>query len=141
MNHSGLPFVPVLLIVAAAIAMGCGSPAMQPPPNLRLGGLQSISLNPPTADAGPDGQVQFVATGYYSTPPSPVTPLQVFMWGVCQQNVPTSAVTVTSNGLAQCTAAASGTYSVFAADPTECNVIGPCATGCFVAGRAQLTCP
>lgn len=142
MKSSG-PLFLALLVTTAVIALGCGSSNAdnsQPP---SLGQLQSITLSPAVANANdyPNGDVQFVATGYYKTPPSPVTPLIVQTWGACQANNPTSEVTVSSNGLAQCAEGATGTYSVFASVLTDCNVIGPCGSGCYVTGTAQLTCP
>jgi hypothetical protein len=139
-----------LVVLAAAITLACGSPMIPPVncgststgPNM-TGQLESIILCPATVDAKsyPGGQVQFVATGQYSTPPSPVTPIKPWIWGACSDNVPTTAVSVTSSGVASCLEGASGTYTVFASVGTECNVIGPCGTGCFVTGTAHLTCP
>lgn len=137
------------LVLLSVIALACGSPkpilagcGSVTPPNT-TGTLQSISLCPATADARqyPNGQVQFTAIGTYDTQPSPVSPLNAQVWGACYQNAPTSAVTISKSGLAQCVAGSSGTYSVFAADMLPCLAIGPCGTGCFVTGYAQLTCP
>jgi len=138
------------VLLAAAITIACGSsPVSHIAPNCSnaqtggnaTGTLQSITVCPASADAKnfPDGQVQFVATGYYSAPPSPVTPLAAF-WGACEQSAPTTAVSI-KNGLAQCSVGASGQFSVFAADPTNCNAITACGGGCQVSGTAQLTCP
>lgn len=104
--------------------------------------LTSVTLCPAVADAKDysDGMVPFLATGYYTTQPSPVSPLKAF-WGACYQNAPTSEVMVSASGSAQCTAGAMGTYDVFAADPTECNAITACGGGCQVSGAAKLTCP
>lgn len=144
MRSSAVLFVFVLLILAAAITLACGSSSS----GNTTAVLESISINPQSADAEkfPNGEVQFVATGYYSAPPSPITPLNARAgWGVCFQNAPTTAVSVSSNGLAHCAADASGTYSVFASDfpnpSLACNVIGACGGGCVVSGYAQLTCP
>lgn len=134
-------FVP-LVFLPIAILLACGG-SMQ---TNQSGTLQSITVSPAVADAknSPDGQVQFTATGFYNTQPSPVSPL-LASWGVCQQNAPTTAVTVTQNGVAQCTSGATGTFSVFAQDPPnqelECLAILACGGGCMVAGTAQLTCP
>lgn len=106
--------------------------------------IESITINPATADAQdyPNGQVQFKATGYYNTPPSPVTPIAA-TWGVCVENAPTNEVSVTATGLAHCAAGAVGTYTVFAyAFPNpSCLAITACGGGCTVEGTAQLTCP
>lgn len=141
MKRYGPLVLSILLLVVAAIALGCGSHSTTPVQS-NPGLIQSITVNPSTADAKDfDGKVQFIATGYYKTPPSPVTPLTVASWGVCQEDAPTAEVAVASSGLAQCMAGANGTYSVFASVITVCNVIGACGGGCQVTGTAQLTCP
>jgi hypothetical protein len=124
--------------VAGWLALSCGASS--------ISGLirqpQSVTLSPATADALDylDGQVQFTATGHYSTVPYTVTP-QPATWGACDQNDPTTAVSVTMGGLAQCANGASGTYTIFAFDMTNCNAITACGGGCTVVGTAQLTCP
>jgi hypothetical protein len=140
MKHFG-PLLFSALLLVAAIALGCGSPSNSNQSNTSQ--LQSISLSPSTADAKdyPGGQVQFVATGYYAVPPSPITPLSVQTWGVCQANAPTTEVELSNTGVATCGEGASGTYSVFGADMTQCLAIGPCGEGCYVTGTAKLTCP
>jgi hypothetical protein len=134
-------FLVLLLVLAAAIMLACGSPTAIG--TNQSHGLESITLSPATADASgyPGGLVQFVATGHYTTPPSPVTPIVPQVWGACYQNAPVSVVSVTSKGLAQCLAGSSGTYTVFASDMTNCLAIGPCGAGCQITGTAQLTCP
>jgi len=131
-----------VLVLAASFTLACGgSPttATQAPRS-----IQSITISPTTADAQnfPGGQVQFIATGFYNTQPSPVTPLSA-TWGVCEQNTPTTAVTVSNNGLAECMANAVGTYTVFAYDfpNPSCLALTACGGGCTVEGTAQLTCP
>ena len=124
--------------VAGWLALSCGASS--------ISGLirqpQSITLSPATADAldYPEGHVQFTATGHYSTAPHTVTP-QAATWGACYQNAPTTAVSVTTGGLAQCANGAAGTYTIFAFDMTNCNAITACGGGCTVVGTAQLTCP
>jgi len=118
------------LILAASVALSCGS---------GQGQLQSITLSPAAAAA----QQQFTATGFYVHPSHTVTP-QPASWGACQQNVPTTEVSVTQGGMAQCASGATGTYTVFAfvtirssCDPAQ----DLCGDGCTVVGKAQLTCP
>ena len=98
MRNFGLPFFFFLLVLATAIALACGSGAA---PINTTGILNSITISPATADAQnyPAGQVPFIATGYYSTPPSPVTSLTA-TWGACSQDNPTSGVSVGTKGLA-----------------------------------------
>jgi len=128
--------------VAALLTLSCGSSANSDPNHV----LQSITLNPATADAQdyPNGQVQFTATGYYNSAPNPVTPLTA-AWGTCYQSAPTSEVTVSSAGVAQCASGAAGTYTVFADDVSgsgaNCTAITACGGGCQISGSAQLTCP
>jgi hypothetical protein len=128
------------LILAASFALSCGARSQGQDP------LQSITLSPATADAQdyPNGEVQFIATGYYINPPHKVTPLSAG-WGTCYQDASTSEVSVTSGGVAKCAPGAVGTYTVWANDPpfsnVECLAITACGGGCFVAGTAQLTCP
>jgi|SRR5208282_222412 hypothetical protein len=143
MKHSALPFLFLfVLAVAAAITLACGSSSPRT--------LQSVSITPATANAQdyPDGQVPFTAAGSYTHPPSPVTPISA-TWGACTTDgSATTAVTVSSNGVAQCASGASGTYQVWAFDMSlipgtaNCNVITACGGGCGrVTGTAQLTCP
>lgn len=143
MNRSN----PVLLFatfVLAALALSCGAGSASDTPRQ----LESVTLSPAAANVQdyPSGQVQFTATGNYNTPPFTVTPLPLAHWGVCYNNAATTAITVNSEGIAQCAKGAVGTYSVWANAPP--NVNGPnclaltaCGGGCFVAGTAQLTCP
>jgi len=133
----------LLGILAIAITLACGSsPRM----------LQSVSLSPPTADAQ-GSPVQFTATGYFNQQPSPEK-LTAPAWGVCNPNQPhppTTAVSVSADGLAQCATGAVGTYTVWAVAERggdSCGPAGslpanPCggAGECQVTGTAQLTCP
>ena len=149
MKHSGPLVFSFLLGLAAVITLACGSSHPIVPncgaaaTSANMTGVpQSVSVCPAAADAQsyPGGQVQFVATGYFAVPPTPVTPLPAF-WGACSQNAPTTAVSISSTGLAHCAAGSSGTYSVFAAESTNCNAITACGGGCQVSGYAKLTCP
>lgn len=68
----------VVLFVFAVFTLACGgTPSSQADRS-----IQSITVRPTTADAQtfPGGQVQFTATGYYNTQPSPVTPLSENLW-------------------------------------------------------------
>jgi len=144
MKSYGLLFSCFLLILVAAIALACGSPG----PRNTTGILQSVSVVPANADAEnfPLGMVPFTATGYFTTPPFQITPLPA-TWGACYQGNPTSGVTVSSGGVAQCVAGSVGTYTVWANAPSGstgpcpavCTSCGGC--GCTVTGTAQLTCP
>lgn len=128
------------LALAASLALSCG---LGSPKHV----LESVTLNPSIADAQnyPDGQVQFTATGYYMTAPTVVTPLSA-TWGTCYQLEATTGVSISSNGLAQCSAGASGTYMIWADVPLDlgdvpCPAITACGGGCVVQGNALLTCP
>jgi hypothetical protein len=149
MRNSGLPQIFFLLVLCMVITLSCGSlrilPNCGPPTPTRTnpsGPPQAITVCPAVADAWdyPGGQVQFIATGYYQTPPSPVTPLAA-LWGVCYKDAPTAEASITSGGLAECAKGSKGTFSVFAAEPTYCNAITACGGGCLVSGYAKLACP
>lgn len=111
--------------------------------------LQSVAVNPTTADAQsyPNGEVPFVATGYYLNPKHTVTPLTNATWTACNNGGPTTDVILSQLGTAQCANEAHGTYSVNATAVTAsraCPAITPCGVivrGCTVTGIAQLTCP
>jgi|ERR1043166_4238727 hypothetical protein len=134
-------FVLFSLVLYASFALSCGGAKSQ-----GQDPLQSITLSPASADAKdyPSGQVPFIATGHYIDPSRTVTPLSA-MWGTCYQGAPTSEVSVTAEGVAECAAGAVGTYTIWANDPpmpgAECLAITACGGGCFVVGSAQLTCP
>ncbi|HXM09460.1 MAG TPA: hypothetical protein VN946_05890 [Terriglobales bacterium] len=131
----------VAMIAAASLAMSCGASQEQSQ-------LRSITLSPATADAQnyPDGQVPFAATGHYVNPSQTITP-QTANWVACQQNAPTTQVSVTTSGVAQCTKGATGTYSITAWDTVNtpgtvnCPAMTACGGGCTAAATAQLTCP
>jgi len=119
------------LILVASMAVSCGS-------SQRPGQLQTITVAPAVADA----QAQFTATGYYINPSHTVTP-QPANWGACFQGAPTTDVSVTTNGKAQCASGATGTYTVFAsvAIGGQTCAVNACGGGCTITGSAQLTCP
>jgi hypothetical protein len=138
MRNLSLPICFSLLLLAAVITLSCGTSST-------TRSIQSLTVSPTTAN-GINGPVQFTATGIFNTPPSPVTPVAA-IWGACDQNGPTTAITVSSNGVAQCTSGASGTYTVWAyvvqqgqkACPQYVTACG--GGGCQVTSTAQLTCP
>jgi hypothetical protein len=140
-RNYGPQLVLFLLVSAAAITLACGSPSPHIP--------QSVTVTPATADAEEfaNGQVQFSATAYYNTKPSPVSNVTA-TWNSCAQNGPTNEVSVSTTGVAQCASGASGTYMIYAfvPDPTFKGVCAasslPCADACGgVVGSAQLICP
>jgi hypothetical protein len=141
MRDFGLPLLFFSFLLSVAITIACGVNAPRT--------LETVSLSPQSADAQDfsNGQVPFIATGYYSKSPSPVSPENA-LWTACFQGQLSSAVSFTQSGVAQCTAGASGTYAVFAhvEDPASkgCpdTAINPCAAACgMVMGMASLTCP
>jgi hypothetical protein len=116
------------------VPVACGTPAGSRQ-------LVSVTVSPAAANPlAPTGKIQFTATGHYSASPMTETP-QPAQWGACVGEAATAEVTVSSTGLAACTSGASGTYTVWAAVPTECTAITACGGGCTVSGTAQLTCP
>lgn len=150
MKYFGLLSFFFLIVLAIAITLACGSPAAHLSPSCSSAPTatnnsmpQSITLCPTVADAKdyPDGEVQYVAIGTFQTAPSPAIPQSTF-WGTCYQNAPTSAVTISSGGVAQCASGASGTYTVWATGgPALCNLVEPCGTCGQPEGYAKLTCP
>lgn len=120
----------------ATTAIGCGMPTRR---------LDSITVSPATASGS---QVQFTATSHWSAAPDTVTPQSV-LWNVCTtQGAPSTLVTVSSSGLAQCKSGTTGTFTIYANHPVvpntgpECNAVNACGGGCgIVTGSAQLTCP
>jgi hypothetical protein len=129
----------ILLISSAILLVACGSAAPR--------SLQTVSITPASADARnfPNGEVQFAATGYYNKTPMQTSPLST-AWGACYQDQPTTDVTITPTGVAQCSPHASGTYLVWAlardAANASCNPANACGGGCGrVTGTALLTCP
>ena len=128
------------LLLAAAIALACGSPSHIP---------QSVTVSPATADAKdfPGGEVQFTATAVYNTMPSPIQSVSA-TWSACLQGVPSENVSISTSGAAQCASGATGTYTIYAfvPDPSFHGVCAsgslPCGGSCGgVVGNAQLTCP
>lgn len=120
--------VAALLAAISLSATGCGSAS----PRL----LQSISVTPASADAQsfPDGQVQFVAMGTYSQPPSP-SPITASQWLLSEPNI----ATISESGVAQCTPGASGVVTVKAVTSAPCS--GTACTAALLSGSAKLTCP
>ena len=141
----------VSLVCAVWILLACGASDPRP--------LQSITVTPASADAQdyPGGQVPFVATGHYNSPPTTVTPLQTNWAAVSEQIVNgiltfgsvTSAVSIDHTGTAQCAAGASGTYAVIAWGLQDSSLKVGCSSmtdfgepGCnAVQATAQLSCP
>ena len=139
MKNFGLLFL--CLLIAAAITLACGSPSST---NRQL---LSARVSPAAADAQsyPGGEVPFTATGYYTSSPTPVTPLGT-TWGVCYQGASTTGVSIdSSTGVARCAVGSVGTFTIFtsnSANPhVSCLATTACGGGCFVTGTAQLSCP
>jgi hypothetical protein len=142
MKSYGPLFCASLLILLGAISLACGS----------FGTLQSISVNPASADAKsyPDGQVQFTAMGDYSSSSS-LSPVAV-TWSTCGlPGGPPSEIAVSATGVAQCNPGASGTYVVEAShgNPPSGGALCLTVLACGQAGKdclathgvAHLTCP
>jgi hypothetical protein len=133
----------VFLGTLAFSTLACGNSSSQRE-------LQKVNVSPTSADAQnyPNGQVQFTAAGTYNTSPVTVTPLQA-SWGVALNGLPSTGVSIKSDGVAQCAdGAAPGVYSIGAWDVMHtngatCAIVGPYGEpGCnAVLGTAQLTCP
>jgi hypothetical protein len=151
MRLSRLVTASLFMPLAGLLLSSCGNPmpptvsgTCKAPANFTAQGctgrcLASVTVCPATADAAATSQVQFTATANYTAPPY-VVPLETADWGACSNNAPTNNVTITSSGLGKCQSGATGNFTVYAFVPTNCNVIGPCGTGCTVRGTATLAC-
>ena len=107
--------------------------------------LQSITVAPSTAEAQnfANGQVQFIATGNFSKPPSPApVPFVAPYSGGWRISDPTIA-TISQSGVAQCASGASGVVTVTAtASANSCPPdLGKGCMSIAVLGTAKLTCP
>jgi hypothetical protein len=140
----------VLLGMAGAFALACGSSSFTGA--IPQHQIVSLSVTPAVADARdyPDGEVSFVATGTYESPPTTVSPLQAHRVVVDPLGGHPMDVSISNNGVTHCGAGALGTFMVgawvllFPGPPKAiCNVVtvfgNPC--GDSALGIAQLTCP
>ena len=134
---------PLLLLCAAALS--CGSNRQ----------LNSVALNPPTADAknSANGEVQFTATGVFSNSNTPVTltskditwcyggpaPVATFTSGQCAGNI-AQVASVDQNGLAQCNSGYQGQVFILAGTPSG-SAMPDMGVQLKVYGVATLTCP
>ncbi len=86
MRSLRLPLLIASLSFVAIIALACDSFAPAPTSKNNPGIPTLITISPAVANVQDysGGKVPFVATGYFQTPPSPVSPLQA-TWGVCFQ--------------------------------------------------------
>ena len=126
----------VLLVPTALATVSCGANSG---PNRYL---KSMVINPAVADAQnfPGGQVQFAATGTFSSAPSP--DVVSFVPGVQGWSVSDTAIATIgqSTGMAQCIPGAAGTVTVGATTPN--GFVGHGVTAALVvAAPATLTCP
>ena len=118
-----------------SFATACGSS----PAPIRI--LNSIAVTPTAADAQnfPSGQVQFVATGSFTTPPSPaLVPFVAPYSGSWLSSGPNIA-TINPSGLAQCLPGTAGTVTITAIASSNSAPGGAMSTA--VSGTAALTCP
>jgi hypothetical protein len=114
--------------------------------------LQTLTVTPSSADArnSPNGQVQFMATGTFTTSPMTV-PSPPVRWSIGNPfATPTPAISISmssqpsidGNGLAQCNGSV-GIATIVATAPVDPNVslIQLTAITPNVSGRASLICP
>jgi hypothetical protein len=131
----------LLLVAAAVLTLACGSSSSHIP--------QTVTVSPATADGQdfPDGRVQFTATAYYNTMPTPVNNAPA-TWSACvTSNSQPPNVTISASGVAQCSGG-TGTYMIdaFVSDPSFHGACAggalPCGGSCGgVVGSAKVTCP
>ncbi len=127
-----LPCVALFLIVLSLLACGGGNRQ-----------LQSMSISP----ANGASQVQFTAIGTFSGS-SHTSAVNALWWTNQPWTYPPTPtpfiITVSSTGLAQCTAfAPAGTYTIYAVAPVDPNFLLSQMTMSTkqVSATAQLTCP
>jgi hypothetical protein len=125
----------ILLLLIATLVTACGD-------NRKL---VSVSVAPSQVSAQ-SAPVQFTATGTFSRPPSPVSPVNGIVWcigsvdGTCNGNINAGAI-VDGMGKATCNPGFSGTVNVLAGTPAMAS---PNPDGAFplkVFGTAALACP
>jgi hypothetical protein len=103
--------------------------------------LQSVTVSPATASGS---QVQFTATGLYSTMPTSADITSTTMWcvgsttGLCSADV--AAIAEVTAGLAECASGVSGTVIVLAGQPANHPGMNQ-GYQLEPFGAAQLTCP
>jgi hypothetical protein len=102
----------ILLLAVASLALGCGGPGRH---------LESITLTQTAIDNGQE--VQFVATGTFSAPPTTVTPLPVdWTNGLMAPPPPTYNYTLTTQPyVVNCTVVGPEVPTVVAFAPPEPN--------------------
>ncbi|HEY6270902.1 MAG TPA: hypothetical protein VIX19_02790, partial [Terriglobales bacterium] len=152
-------FLPAVLtaIVSFAIA-GCGGTAMTNGVASSARELESMAVTPaaPDAQAFPNSQVQFMATGMFNMAPTSVMSMQV-MWSVgnppfmsptpmpmsMSSSMSGAAMpTISANGMAQCNGFV-GIATIEATAPANPNTPLSQMNSMMsvVTGRANLTCP
>lgn len=123
--------VPILALLLAVVATGCGSSPRT---------LQSVVASPASADAQtfPNGKVQFTPTGIFNKAPTHVTPLPVCSapnsGATCITAWSTSDVriaTIDQSGVASCLPGQSGAVTI------EVAIVGDLP----LTNVAKLTCP
>ena len=129
------------VVSLAALLVTFGTACGSSPTSNRV--LTSMALTPANADAQnfAGGQVQFVATGTFSKPPSPASVTVPFVapYSGSWSSLDTNIATVDQNGLAQCVSGASGIATIKAG--ASSNSATGSAMSTLVSATATLTCP
>src|SRR5438876_8921224 len=112
-------FVASSLYILAMLVLGVPSTSCGSSSTRRV--LQSIDVAPTTANAQDfaSGQVQFVATGKFSQPPSPAPVTFVAPYSGSWSSSNTNVATINQNGMAQCLPVASGPVTITAIASTN----------------------
>lgn len=123
-------WAPSLLILAASVTLACGGGSRRD--------LQSITITK-TANGQ---QIQFVATGTFSAPPTTVTPLPVdWTLGLMAPPPPTYSYTLTTQPYVyDCANAGAYNLPVVAFAPTDPNAPGSGTTTKVVIASGGLPC-
>ncbi len=115
--------------------------------------LQSIAVSPASADgaSSPNGQVQFTASGSYSSAPVTATPpnlqwtVDYLPWQAQPEIITINTPTISATGVAQCPAAGANasaeTHKILAIAANIDNAAIATDGSNAVVGSAQMTCP
>jgi hypothetical protein len=132
-----IPCAALFLIAFFLLACGSSSSSRQ---------LQSLSINPATADAQkfPNGQVQFTAMGAFSGS-SQTSAVSALWWTTQPWTYPPAPTTISlsSSGVAQCDPMVAGTFTIYAVAPKDPSIPPSQMTMMTpqIVATAQITCP
>jgi hypothetical protein len=120
----------LLLLVVASLALSCGTGSGRQ--------LQSITIT----QAANGQQIDFVATGHFSSPPITVTPIPV-EWSIQLMAPPPPQYSLTTQPFMLGCPSSSGLYPIVAYAPSDANapLNGSWSTNMISSAGATVTCP